>query len=822
MNKSELLLPAGNEESLRAAIANGADAVYFAGAAFGARAGADNFSREALPRALELCRLHRVKAYITMNTLLGDGELPAALEMAKFLYDQGADALILQDFGFAAAVRSLLPSFPLHGSTQMTVHNAATARFCQAEGFRRVILARELTLTEIAAVAAAVPDLELEVFVHGALCICYSGQCLLSSLIGGRSGNRGKCAQPCRMLYELHEAGKGALTEKPLHLLSPKDLCSLDFLDELLALPVAALKIEGRMRRPEYVATVGRVYRRALDAYYGDGPGPAEEDLTAVAQVFNRDFTGGYGHGNPGAALMSHQRPNNRGVFLGRVKEVRGRRVILQLEKPLLVGDGVEIWVKVGGRLGAAVESIRVAGKETDLAKPGDLAEIWLDGRISIGDRVFKTYDHALMTAARDSYSDLPAAMPLYLTVRARLGEMLYLEARDGQGRTASYETDYQVEAALKTASGPEAVEKQLCRLGGSGYELVSLQLDMDDGVLLPASVLNQARRELTADLAAQSRAVYPKVGAHDFRRRMKALLAAPEEGEAPAATRISVKVKNLAQAKAALLAGADMVYYGPYLECQPMTAGDWADFAALVKEHRGRLAFAAPSLHPESEAAAFRRDIAKAAEFCPEILLGQAGDITALQGLHFTAVYGDFSLNVMNRQTHRAIKERGFCRLTYSLELNREDLAVLDPAAEVVVHGFLPVMVSRHCLIGAVGGRQREKVPCGISCRGRQLYLVDRMQVRFPVYGDVYHQMRLYNGRELALVTEAAFLRRFAWWRIEGQLYGEKELAQIVSLYREAAREYRDGEALASLLNRMRAMARYPYTKGHFYRGVK
>ncbi len=234
MTKSELLLPAGNEESLMAAIANGADAVYFAGSAFGARAGAENFDREQMAKALDLCRLYRVKAYITMNTLVSDGEMNDALEDAKFLYDQGADALIVQDFGFAMAVRALLPDLPLHGSTQMTVHHVAGARFCYEAGFKRVILAREMTLAEIAAIRTAVPALELEVFVHGALCISYSGQCLMSSLIGGRSGNRGKCAQPCRMAYDLYEKNEGQLTEKPLHLLSPRDLNTLEFMPEIM------------------------------------------------------------------------------------------------------------------------------------------------------------------------------------------------------------------------------------------------------------------------------------------------------------------------------------------------------------------------------------------------------------------------------------------------------------------------------------------------------------------------------------------------------------------------------------------------------------
>ncbi len=823
MKKSELLLPAGNEESLKAAIANGADAVYFAGSAFGARAGAENFDREQMAKALDLCRLYRVKAYITINTLLGDGEISDALDEAKFLYDQGADALIVQDFGFAMLVKKLLPDFPLHGSTQMTVHNAATARFCYEEGFRRVILAREVTVEEIASIQKTAPGLELEVFVHGALCISYSGQCLMSSLIGGRSGNRGKCAQPCRMAYDLHEEKEGQLTEKPLHLLSPRDLNTLDILPEILDLGIASLKIEGRMRRPEYVATVGRVYRRAIDSYEQKCDPPDAEDKAAVAQVFNRDFTSGYFKGNPGIDLMSHLRPNNRGVFLGRVKGVRGRVISIQLEKDLHMGDGIEIWVKVGGRMGATVEEIRVAGKKTGHAKPGQLAEIEMDGRIGADDRVFKTYDAALMGEAQDSYAQMAEDVPLHFFVKAKLGEHLYLEAKDEKGRHATYEAPYRVEKAVKTPTGYDGVEKQVSRLGGSGFYLSSLEVDLDEGILIPASSLNQARRELTADLIAQSRAVHPRVGKNAFLKQKEALLTTAGRERQMTLPQITVKVQTLTQAKAALEARADFVYFAPYLGVKPLSPRDWEDFSSLLRENPGKIALVLPRVHPESFTPQIKAELARAAEFCSDFLVGQAGDTTLLREIAAGAnVYGDFSLNVFNRQTFLALRERGFERLTYSLEMNKAALAFQSVAGEVVVHGFLPMMVSRHCLLGAILGQNPQKAPCGYNCQGKKFYLSDRLQAHFPIYGDVYHQMHIYNGRELALITEAEFLRRFAFWRIEGQFYESRELKHIISLYRDAREGTWDQEALASLLNQMRADAKHPYTKGHFYRGAQ
>lgn len=820
MKTNELLLPAGNGESLKAAIANGADAVYFAGSAFGARAGAENFDREHMERALALCRLHDVKAYITMNTLLRDGELPAALDDAKFLYDQGADALIVQDFGFAMLVKALLPAFPLHGSTQMTVHNAAGARFCYEQGFRRVILAREMTLAEIAAVRAAVPDLELEVFIHGALCISYSGQCLMSSLIGGRSGNRGKCAQPCRMAYDLWEEDAGKLTEKPLYLLSPRDLNSLDLLPQLLAAGIASLKIEGRMRRPEYVATVGRVYRQAIDSCdHTAAIGKTEK--AAVTQVFNRDFTCGYFSGNPGIGLMSHQRPNNRGVFLGRIKGVRGSKVDIQLEQDLLLGDGIEIWVKVGGRIGTTISSLWVNGEKAAQAKAGQVVEIQVDGRIGAGDRVFKTYDAALMGAARDSYGELAEAMPLYVYVKAALGKPLYLEAKDGKGHKAVYESPYLVEAALKTPSGYDVAEKQLSRLGGSGYYLASLEVDLDEGILLPASVLNQARRALTAEIEAQSRARYPRMEEKAFRKQKEALLRVEDPVQSAGPPQIAVKVQTIAQMRAAFEAKADLVYFAPYLQPAPLTAEDWEAFAAVSR--RRHVALALPRLLPESFVPRLRKDLSRAADFCSHFLLGHPGDAVLLRELGGkAALYGDFSFNVFNRHSYRAYLERGFERLTYSLEMNKDDLSLQSGAGEIVVHGFLPMMVSRHCLLGAVTGKYPGQIPCGSRCEGKSYYLSDRLQAHFPVYGDAFHQMHIYNGRELALITEAEFLQKFAVWRIEGQYYDPKELKRIIGLYREARDGTADREALDSLLNRLRAEAKHPYTKGHFYRGAQ
>lgn len=312
----EILAPAGDFQSLIAAVENGADAVYLGGKAFNARAFAGNFDDEEMAKAIEYAHLRNVKIYVTVNILIDNSELKDALSYIKTLYDLGVDGLIVQDLGLSFLISRVLPNFPLHGSTQMTIHNREGAEFLAKMGFKRVVLARETSLEDISLINQD-PIIELEIFGHGALCICYSGQCLMSSLIGGRSGNRGRCAQPCRMTYTLvDEKGKNAAEEGiGEHLLSPRDLNALELLPEICRTGVSSLKFEGRMKRPEYVATVIRIYREALDRYKKNPESFSvwAEEQKELAQIFNRDFTTGYLLNNPGRDLMSYKRPNNRG-----------------------------------------------------------------------------------------------------------------------------------------------------------------------------------------------------------------------------------------------------------------------------------------------------------------------------------------------------------------------------------------------------------------------------------------------------------------------------------------------------------------------------
>jgi putative protease len=300
-NKTELLAPAGSWEALRAAVNAGADAVYFGGTAFGARQYASNFNREEIEKAVSFAHMHRVRLYVTVNTLVDDGETPELVEYLLFLNNAGIDGIIVQDLGVVSIARKVVPELPLHASTQMTVTNSEGASLAYETGMERVVLARECSLEDIKTICAQ-SEPEIEVFIHGALCVCYSGQCLMSSLFGGRSGNRGRCAQPCRLPYALvDDKGEQVLDADKAgqYLLSPRDMNTLDILPELIKAGVASFKIEGRMKRPEYVAVVVDIYRRALDSYKEGCYEVSEEDRANIRQIFNRDFTTGFLKGIP-------------------------------------------------------------------------------------------------------------------------------------------------------------------------------------------------------------------------------------------------------------------------------------------------------------------------------------------------------------------------------------------------------------------------------------------------------------------------------------------------------------------------------------------
>ena len=504
MKKCELLVPAGGEKQFIAAVENGADAVYMGGLLYNARMGADNFTADQIGKAVDYAHLRNVKVYVTMNTLLEDEELDSALGLAEILYEKGVDALIVQDLGLGELIRQRMPDFPLHLSTQATIYSRAGVEAAAELGYERAVLARELSLEQI--LDCSVPQIiETEVFVHGALCFCYSGQCQLSRFIGGRSGNKGCCAQPCRLPYSCRG--------KESYPLSPKDLCLIDHLGELIDAGVSSLKIEGRMKSAEYVATVTRLYRKYIDRYLQWGEyAVSAEDRQELTQIFNRvGFTSGYTWGDPKEGLMSGLLPKNQGIKVGYVSNSAkgGLLADLKLSEPLEMGDVIEVH-------GRDLFSTKVTYLEELKGKNGLVRVGDMKAEVSPGDEVYRIVSFRLMKKAEESFKGISfdgepisgkRKIPVDMTLKASCGEPAELTAVccDADGKKISVRTvceDVIPQQAINRATSEEEIEKQLSKTGKTPFAPGHIRILQRGQLFIPVSGINKLRRMALSDLA--------------------------------------------------------------------------------------------------------------------------------------------------------------------------------------------------------------------------------------------------------------------------------------------------------------------------------
>ncbi|MEA1909271.1 MAG: U32 family peptidase, partial [Euryarchaeota archaeon] len=519
--RPELLAPAGDRESLVAAVENGCDAVYLGAQILSARASAANFTLGELADAIDYAHLRGVKAYVTVNTLVKDSETKDAADLLYHLDKSGADSVIVQDMGLLSLARSIVPGLPVHASTQMTVHNSEGARFLQAMGVKRVVLAREMTLDEIRQVRQNT-EIEIETFVHGALCISYSGQCLTSSMIGGRSGNRGVCAQPCRKRYELRTAGRRVETDGE-YLLSPKDLNLSRVLPELIDAGVDSLKIEGRLKRPEYVACAVWIYRRLIDRYLKDPSGyfVSDDESLRLAQLFNRGFTEAYLGKNPRGTLMSRIRPHNRGIRVGTVtrRDSRAGRISVELSGGLNIGDGIGIDEAVKtvwnagdsgnvGDIGTAgvgmiVRQMYECGRRMGQAGAGMVVEIPSGVLVPAGSAVYKTLDQQLMDALRRTFtSPTPLRkVPVKIRAKAAVGLPFELQIEDMDSNWVCVHTEYVIERAIRDPTTKEQIVRQLTKLGKTVFEVSDIDIEIEGEVFIPVSQLNLVRNDAVSRL---------------------------------------------------------------------------------------------------------------------------------------------------------------------------------------------------------------------------------------------------------------------------------------------------------------------------------
>jgi len=824
----ELLAPAGSREALVAAVENGANAIYLAGNAFGARAYASNFDREALREAIHFAHLRKVAIHVTVNTIVADEEMGPLRDYLRFLYEAGADAVLVQDLGVARVAHETVPDLPLHASTQMSVSSLEGVRALAELGFTRVVLARELSLKEIRHICAHAP-VEIETFMHGALCVCYSGQCLMSSMIGGRSGNRGRCAQPCRLPYTLvDEKGQDVLGDKAgSYLLSPRDLSTIDVIPDLIEAGVSSLKIEGRMKRPEYVATVVRTYREAIDTYYaGKGYVVTQEERDDLAQIFNRDFTTAYLEGRPGKAMMSDHRPNNRGLLIGRVTayDWDARIVTVKLSGRLGLGDQVDFWVKVGGRVTATISSLRDAeGREVEEGQAGDTVSFAIPSAVRDHDRVFKVYDARLMERAKETYtSGAPVRrIPVAIAVRAAIGEPLTVTLCDAEGHRGEGRTDFIGESARKRPLSEEIIRKQVSRLGTSVYEMKSLHCDIAGEVMVPMSEINEARRKAVEALDALR---LKEIEAREHRPEPKFTdrIARPTPKKAD----FLVAVDTLGKAEAALAAGADGILFGgESYEHRVIAPEEYERAWQMAREAGARIDFNTPRIVHDGQQKHVERLLAAFAAFPPDAVhVHNIAMLALVRRLTDFTIHADYSLISYNKQTLAFLKDYGASGATLSPELTAKEIRKLTQESSLpltcIVHGRLELMVSNYCVTGSFLGGCGEG-PCTQPCTRGHFALKDRKDALFPLAMDQFCHMHVLNSKVLSMMPHAMKFRAagIETMQIEAKAMGEKEIAAIVKAYRKAmAFPEEPAEAQLSWIHEQEGK---DITRGHYFRGV-
>jgi putative protease len=800
-HRPEVLAPAGDRACLEAAVRAGADAVYFGLQAFNARARAANFDTAALEATVRYVHEHGVKAYVTLNTLVFDDELSALEGAVRACAAAGVDAVIVQDLGVAKLVRSVAPGMPLHASTQMTCTDAGAVELARELGASRVILARELSLEEVAQIRARSP-VELEVFVHGALCISYSGQCLTSEAIGGRSANRGACAQACRLPYEIVVDGDVRSTGDRAFLLSPEDLESSSLVARLVELGVSALKIEGRLKGPEYVASTTRLYRQAIDLAIAQA-GPADEVLRRRAlQSFSRGSGPGFFEGVDHQRLVDGRACDHRGLLVATCRGSAPRRgrtwIALRTEGELARGDGILVEGGFGGEgeVGGRVWAIEGAsGEDVERIGPGADAHVWLGPDRSIGDltqgrRVFKTNDPASDRATLDAIERSPYRVPIDVRISGRIGEPMTLEATSERGACVRISTDAMIERARTAPLDAATLRDKLGQLGGTPFSLNELATDLEPEAIVPLSALKRARRSLVDALcvASQRRWDTSSTSAAEL------LSQASPPDRAPPPAGLFVLCRSLAQARAALDAGAD----GVYLDFLELTGT-----GAAIRELRSRdiagsrpaIGIAPPRIRKPSE----EKIDQYIASLAPDVMLVRGlGALHELREANGSAIaIGDFSLNVTNRISASDVLGRGLAAFTPSFDLDASQLVSLLATplgawAEVVIHHPMALFHMEHCVIAALLSSGRDHKTCGRPCERHRVSLRDRAGMDHPVEADVgcrntvFHQ-RSQSALHLAPELQKAGVRRF---RIELVRETEADVAKLVCTYRDVLHE--------------------------------
>ncbi len=780
MNKPEILAPAGSYEAFLAAVHNGCDAVYLGGKAYGARAYADNFDIETLKRAVEYASGYGVNIYYAINTLFKEKELEGLLGHVAEVINAGVDALIVQDLGVLRLMRDLYPEVEVHISTQMNCHSLASVKYLEAQGVQRVVLARELNLDEVKYIRKNT-TMDIEAFVHGALCYCYSGQCLMSSFLGGRSGNRGRCAQPCRLPYE------GLLDEQIVdksHVLSPKDMETLSILPRVIDAGIDSLKIEGRMKSPEYVGLMTSLYRKYRDLYLsGDDYKVTQGDFDEVLQTFNRGgFTTGYYEHHNGPFMITKDQPKNQGLEVGNVLGRSGKSLTIKAKRPLVAGDCLEFILEDG-----SYESVIL---KKDIPRLGEIALLG-NGSVDVPFRRIKSVELSNKINFRNAHS-LKQKVQVMVMLTAGQASKMIICAESGAHRVEVL--GEQVQKAMKQGLSEEKVKKQVSKVGHLPVEILDVQVVLEGDTFMAVSQLNALRRE-AFDTFLDIKMKHPVE-----KQAYQSQKFIPKQTHKK---NITVLLNNRHHIDTVMDYDVERIY----LEWSNFTSEELMEVMNLERVRQGQCEvwLALPRIMRHEKDSAIDKLLATYDDQVEGFL------VRSIDGYGRIADYKkkiqwDYGLNAMNTQSVEALKLLdGFDGFVPSMELKFGECRSLPmDEAEVLVYGHLDVMTSAQCVLKTLDGCQPEQ--------GRFLHMMDRKGVKVPVETNCHLcYNRIFNGTPLYLIDKIEDYQKIGTYRFRIELTTETE-EQIRKIMKTVTMNHK--QKPESILD--------DYTRGHFNKGVE
>lgn len=770
MTKVELLAPVGDWNCLKAAVQNGADAVYFGVEQFNARMYAANFNVEDMKQVIEYCKLRNVKTNLTLNTLLENCEFDNAVDLAKEAYKTGVDAIIVQDLGLAKYLIDNIPGLPIHASTQMTVHNLQGVLKLEKLGFDRVVLSRELSCEEIEYICKNC-KVEIETFIHGALCICYSGQCLFSSVVGGRSGNRGKCAGPCRLPYELISENAETHERKSIdkgYLLSTKDLCGIAYLPRLVQAGVKCFKIEGRMKSPEYVATVTRIYRKYIDMVLNNYDFIIDEkDINDLMQVFNRGgFSDGHLDSKHNRNLIFPENPSNMGIYLGTIKKYNSNKghITLQLEEDLELGDSISVSNEASKYLVSELMIKNVNQKKVSANTEVTIGR--MKGNIKVGDKVYRISSKALSDFAKASYDNCEnKKIPLNCTVTIKKNTPISMEISTNKNTCYNelYSSIYVKEIsnmipidALKTPISVERVVKQISKTTNTPFSFENITVLLDDGLYVPSiSTLNELRRT-----------ALEKVEQEILSRAKKTLLDLSKKSKESITYTPNVKNPEISVLFRQLELDFDYTKLDKekitniYVSLELFISKKYSKIISYFSDNYNLYIYV-PSIIKTNYKNIALSTIEQAVMIynIKGFIVSNIGDFELLKKYSKDYEFiGNYTLNVFNNNTMEEYRKLGLSRITLSRELNqeliKEMLANANINTEMIVYGNLPLMASSYCFLGETNKCYPD---CGTNCKkNNKYYLKDRLGFNFRVVPNSIETVTLIcNSKTLSVSTK-------------------------------------------------------------------